>query len=418
MVTVIGLGFVGLTTALGFADAGYKVCGIEKDAVKLQSIRTGRIPFYEPRLAEALEEHLGERFAVHDSYGCVADSRYVFVCVGTPCSENGAADLSYIFSALDDCLAVLNKNRSDCNPVFVIKSTVPPSTTFGAVKNHIAERGFVVGEDCCLANNPEFLREGHAWEDFTKPDRIVIGTDHAVAGERLRELYRPFNAPVHIVSGNTAEFIKYASNATLAALISFSNELAELAETIGDIQVADAFHILHEDERWHNGVMRTYLYPGCGYGGYCLPKDTAALSAAAASKGMDTAILNAVINRNGSMPYSIAKRIAEHADKDGTIGILGLSFKPGSDDVRESSSAKVIAELSKMGFRKFAAYDPVANDMFARTYDLDAAIAYAGSMDEVLERGNPVVILTAWEEFKSLKDQKTDTLILDYRYML
>ena len=135
MVTVIGLGFVGLTTALGFADARYQVCGIEKDAVKLQSIRTGRIPFYEPGLAEALEKHLGERFAVHDSYDCVADSRYVFVCVGTPCSENGEADLSYIFRALDDCLAVLNKNRSDYNPVFIIKSTVPPSTTFETIKN-------------------------------------------------------------------------------------------------------------------------------------------------------------------------------------------------------------------------------------------------------------------------------------------
>ena len=418
MVTVIGLGFVGLTTALGFADAGYQVCGIEKDAVKLQSIRTGRIPFYEPGLAEALEKHLGERFAVHDSYDCIADSKYVFVCVGTPCSKNGEADLSYIFSALDDCLAVLNKNRSDCNPVFIIKSTVPPSTTFETIKKHIEDKGFMVGKDCHLANNPEFLREGHAWSDFTEPDRIVIGTEDSAVGERMRELYSPFDAPVHIVSGNTAEFIKYASNATLAALIRFSNELAELAETIGDIQVADAFRILHEDERWHNGVMRTYLYPGCGYGGYCLPKDTVALSSVAKLNGMNPGILNEVIQRNVSMPESIASRIAKHAPENATIGILGLSFKPGSDDVRESSSAKIIMELTKMGYRSFVAYDPVANDAFRKTYKTDADIRFADSVDKVLEECDPAVILTAWEEFKSLKDQKTDTLILDYRYML
>ena len=418
MVTVIGLGFVGLTTALGFADAGYQVCGIEKDAVKLQSIRTGRIPFYEPGLAEALEKHLGERFAVHDSYDCIADSRYVFVCVGTPCSKNGEADLSYIFSVLDDCLAVLNKNRSDCNPVFIIKSTVPPSTTFETIKKHIEDKGFMVGKDCHLANNPEFLREGHAWSDFTEPDRIVIGTEDSAVGERMRELYSPFDAPVHIVSGNTAEFIKYASNATLAALISFSNELAELAETIGDIQVADAFRILHEDERWHNGVMRTYLYPGCGYGGYCLPKDTTALSHFAKSKGVDTAILNEVINRNETMPRSIAERIAKHADGDGTIGILGLSFKPGSDDVRESSSAKVISELIKLGYRRFVAYDPVANAVFSNTYKWDAEIDYAINMNEVIARSNPVVILTAWEEFKTINNDSNKVCILDYRYIL
>ena len=417
-ITVIGLGFVGLTTALGFADIGFRVYGIEKNAERANCINAGQLPFFEPGLDNAIKALIGSNFTVYDIYDSVLDSKYVFFCVGTPFGDDGQADLSYIFGALDSCLDVLKTSKAENRPVFIIKSTVPPSTTFGRIKKYIEEKGFVVGKDLYLANNPEFLREGYAWEDFTKPDRIVIGCDDDYVATAMAELYAPFNTPIHFVTGNTAEFIKYVSNATLATLISFSNEMAELAETIGDIETSQAFRILHEDGRWHNGKMSTYLYPGCGYGGYCLPKDTTALSRFAKTKGMDTAILNEVINRNETMPHSVAERITKHADKDGTIGILGLSFKPSSDDVRESSSAKIILELIKLGYRHFVVYDPVANDVFAKTYRLNAEIDYAKNMNEVMAKGNPVVILTAWDEFRSLKNVETKIQVLDYRYML
>ncbi len=417
MITVVGLGFVGLTTALGFAEKGNKVVGIEINSERRETIKAGIVPFYEKGLKKPLKDNIGNRLIVNEDYKSVKDSEYVFFCVGTPAKETGEADLAYLFLAIDNCLVEVGKNKKE-PPVFVIKSTVPPSTTFGKVAEYIEKKGFEIGKDIYLANNPEFLREGYCWEDFMYPGRIVVGDEEEHTGREMEKLYKSFNAPIHIVSGNTAEFIKYLSNSMLACMISFSNEMAEIAEKIGNIHISEAFHILHEDERWNNAPMTSYLYPGCGYGGYCLPKDTVALSNIAKAYDVKTDLLDSVIERNNLMPRSIANRIATHVNKDQTIGILGLSFKPGSDDVRACASAKVINNLIEMGYEKFTAFDPVANEIFEETYKLGRYITYKSSIKDVIDSANVTVILTGWEEFKTLKNIQDGIVILDYRYIL
>ena len=416
MITVVGLGIVGLTTALGFAEKGYDVTGVEKDKVRRETIASGKVPFYEEGLEKPLTAHTGKNFIVSDSFEAVKKSDYIFFCVGTPAGEDGEADLTHLYAALDESLGVLSKEKKNV-PIIVVKSTVPPSTTFGKVAKYIENKGFVIGKDVYLANNPEFLREGYCWEDFMYPGRIVIGAEDEYTRREMRKLYEPFKAPIHTVSGNTAEFIKYVSNSMLATMISFSNEMAEVADSIGNIETAEAFHILHEDERWNNAPMKAYIYPGCGYGGYCLPKDTVALSKIAKNYGTDTAILNQVIERNNSMAQSIANRIAKSVGKNDVIGILGLSFKPGSDDVRESASAKVIKKLIEMGYTRFVAYDPVANLLFKQTYSFSDSIKFTDSAEKVIKESQMAVILTGWEEFKSIcnDDRKK---VLDFRYIL
>lgn len=414
MITVIGLGFVGLTTAVGFAHFGYEVCGVEKNQYRRSEISQKRLPFYEPGLDEALVQHMGGNFNVADNFESVGKSEYVFLCVGTPCGENGEADLTDLFKAIDECIEHLGNNA----PILIVKSTVPPSTTFGKIKEYIKSKGLEIGRDIYLANNPEFLREGYCWQDFTEPGRIVVGVEDDYVRKKMTELYEPFNAPIRVVTGNTAEFIKYVSNSFLATMISFSNEMAEVADAIGDIQIGHAFKILHEDERWGGCNMTSYLYPGCGYGGYCLPKDTVALSNIARANDVETKILNQVIERNNDMSKSIARRISKHVDKDQAIGILGLSFKPGSDDVRETSSYKIMKELAEMGYNNFVAYDPLANKAFKETYNIAADVEYKETLSEAYKAADILVILTAWPEFKELKNKSLDKEILDYRYLL
>lgn len=417
MITVIGLGFVGLTTALGFAHHGYKVYGIEKNVERKNQIEQKIMPFYEPGLDKALSTHLNNNFFVEDNVKeVVNNSKYIFLCVGTPCKQSGEADLSDLFRAIDMCIPYINAEKKT---IFIIKSTVPPSTTFGRIKEYMEAKQLKIGENVFLANNPEFLREGYSWEDFINPGRIVVGAEDEYTKENMHEIYNCFKAPIHLVTGNTAEFIKYVSNSLLATMISFSNEMAEVAENIGDIQTGQAFKILHEDERWNNCNMTSYVYPGCGYGGYCLPKDTVALSNIAKSNGIETRILDEVIYRNNNMPSSIANRISKQVPISQRIGILGLSFKPDSDDVRACISYKVINELIKLGYNDFFAYDPIATENFKKYYEINATINYAYSLDEICNKSDTLIVLTAWSEFKDIhKLTEQGKTVLDYRYMI
>lgn len=246
-ITVFGLGFVGLTTALGFAHFGCKVYGVDVDESRKNILRGGRLPFLEPHMDEILNAHLDKNFFVTDDVAsAVSDSEIIFYCVGTPYGEDGSADLKYLFAAIDTTIdSVADKNFR----VLVTKSTIPPSTTaeriFPYVQLKCGDKNFAV------ANNPEFLREGHCWDDFINADRIVIGTDDVRAKKILTELYAPMNIPIKCVTPSTGEFIKYLSNTLLATLISFSNEMAQIADTIGGIDVAEAFKILHMDKRWN-----------------------------------------------------------------------------------------------------------------------------------------------------------------------
>ncbi len=413
VVTVFGLGFVGLTTAVGFAEKGVTVYGIDVNTKRMDILKKGKLPFHEPGLDEALVRNLGKNFQLtEDAASAVAVSDCVYYCVGTPYGEGGEADLTYLYGAIDTTLQACKDGRYR---VLVTKSTIPPSTTSEKIIPYIQSKGFELGKQLGVANNPEFLREGTCWEDFMHADRIVLGVSDDRASKILLELYDGFDIPKFCVSLNTGEFIKYLSNTLLATLISYSNEMAQLADTIGEIDVAQAFRILHMDKRWNGCNMTSYVYPGCGYGGYCLPKDTNAIYALGKAKGFDGQILKNVIAVNDRRPEYMTAQIEENIEKDSCIGILGLSFKPESDDVRDTPAAKVISGLVDDGYTNIIAYDPLAMEEFRQHYDLP--IIYEDSKAKVLDKADEVVILTAWKEFADIQSL-TEERIVDCRYML
>src|SRR5574344_541689 len=424
VITVFGLGFVGLTTALGFSEYGHKVYGVEVDLKRLETIKSGKLPFLEPGLDKALTRHLNKSFfpVTTDQLSvAIAESECIYYCVGTPYGKDGRADLGYLFSAVDQTLKLINDGRFR---VLVVKSTIPPSTTSQKIIPFIegwgVENGrdnFIVGKEIGVANNPEFLREGYCWSDFMEPDRIVLGVSDLKSEKKLRELYSCVGVPVKCVSLNTGEYIKYLSNTLLATLISFSNEMSVIADQFGGIDVASAFRILHLDKRWNGCNMASYVYPGCGYGGYCLPKDTNALYSLTKSAGFDAQILKNVIATNDGIPHVISNKIVKelNGNLEMKVGILGLSFKPYSDDVRDAPSAKIISCLLQAGCNNIYAYDPVANEEFKKHYDMP--VKYYTDYKQILEEADVLVIATAWPEFREIRSL-TDKRVIDCRYML
>lgn len=415
VITVFGLGFVGLTTALGFAEIGHKVYGVEANKQRFDTISSGKLPFMEPGMDDALTRHLDKAFIPCNDIGAaIAESDCVYYCVGTPYGTDGQADLTYLYKAIEQTLEVIDDDKFR---VLVTKSTIPPSTTSSKIIPFIEGKGFRVGDSLGVANNPEFLREGYCWDDFMNADRIVLGVSDKRSEDMLRGIYANMDVPVFCVSLSTGEFIKYLSNTLLATLISYSNEMSIIADTIGGIDIATAFKILHMDKRWGGCSMTSYVYPGCGYGGYCLPKDTNALYAVAKNAGFDPQILKNVIATNDGMPAFMADKIIRAAgtDKNAAIGILGLSFKPESDDTRDAPSAKIIRELNSRGYKNIIGYDPVAMPEFREYYKMDYCCAE--SYGECVSRADVLVIATAWKEFSDLP-KITDKPIVDCRYML
>lgn len=415
-IAVIGLGFVGLTTALGFARKGFTVRGFDAAERITKSLRAGKLLFHEPNLPEQLKALFGKKFFITGSLlEAVADADVIFYCVGTPQSERGAADVSYLQRAISDTLKALPRGRK---PVLVIKSTVPPGTTAREIVPLFAKAGRTIGRDIGLANNPEFLREGVAWEDFIGPDRVVIGAADDFSFKPVAALYQPFNTQVCQVTRTGAEFIKSVSNALLASLVSFSNEASMIADAIGDIDVKSAFQVLHLDRRWTGapGKMASYLFPGCGFGGYCLPKDIAALKYAAQKAGARTDVLGAVIAANNSIANHFVQKIVRATKPTTRIGILGLSFKPGSDDVRETPAARIIELLLKAGRKNIVAFDPMSNESYARYYN--HPIKYAGSLKQLAAQAEVMALLTAWPEFRAAKKLFGRKKVFDGRYCL
>jgi UDPglucose 6-dehydrogenase len=416
MITILGLGFVGLTTGLGFAKKGFKTYGFDIDEERLSRLKNYDIPFFEPYLEDVIKETLNKSFFLDASFEeAIKNSEAIFLCVGTPSKEDGSADLTYLFKAIDQILDVQTPKFQ----VIITKSTVPPSTVSKKVIPYVnqaleSKENRHVG----FASNPEFLREGYCWEDFMNPDRIVVGVEGEEAKNILDKIYKPFDAPIHYVSYNTSEYIKYLSNTLLSTLISYSNEMSMIADVIGDIDVPNAFRILHQDKRWYGSPagMSKYVYPGCGYGGYCLPKDTSAIASISSENGFDTPILNANLDINNKIKHFIANKIESEVGKDETIGILGLSFKPNSDDVRITPTKEIISMLFDKGFQSIHAYDPVSNDEFKKYYP-DLQIKYCNSLEEVVEKSDNLVVLTGWKEFLENKEMISTKKIFDYRYI-
>jgi len=408
-IVVMGLGFVGLTTALGFAEKGHTVLGYDPNKEKTAELASGKVSLYEPNLTEALSRHLGGNFNILTALQEVtADIQAIFLCVGTPCGDDGAVDLRYVFNALDMLVPTLR--HDSFNGIIIIKSTVPPGTTKTKIIPYLREKKINVS----VVSNPEFLREGYCWNDFMNPDRIVCGTEDPSAADIIKAVYKDFNAPIITTSLNTAEFIKYLSNNMLANMVSFSNEMSMIAHAIGDISVKQAFETLHLDWRWNNAGMRHYVYPGCGFGGYCLPKDLEAMIAHAKNYGITPALLESVQIVNRSMPSFFANQIT--ADVSENIGVLGLSFKPKSGDVRSTPAADIISALIKKGYKSLYVYDPKAKKTFQKEFSF--SVNYCESADGVCEQAKTVIIVTAWPQFKGIDKQWPDVKFIDGRYML
>jgi UDPglucose 6-dehydrogenase len=414
VVSVFGLGFVGLTTSLGLSEIGHKVYGYENNQSRSNMILAGKLPFLEPGLDLALEKHLNVDFFVQELNPIsINESDVIFFCVGTPYSENGEADLNYLFQALNSTLELLDNTKKR---VLVIKSTIPPSTTKDKIIPFVMGKHFDYNTRLFVANNPEFLREGYCWNDFMNSDRIVVGSESEEAHNILKQLYMNLNSPFYSVSTTTGEYIKYLSNTLLANLISFSNEMSMIANSIGGIDIKKAFNILHMDKRWANNSMKNYVYPGCGFGGYCLPKDTSAMYAVSVNKGYEPMLLkNSIEINNKIIPHLFSQVISKVKDLNSTIGILGLSFKPNSDDVRDSPSAKFIKLLNDNGYNNIYCYDPVAIHEFKKTYKLNCH--YTTDLNGLLEKTENFILLTAWEEFKLIK-LKPSQKLFDFRYFL
>lgn len=413
-IAIFGLGFVGLTTAVGFAkkNKDMKIYGYEIARDKLELLKNAKVPFVEEGLDTALKDVLGENLVISgDIKEVLENADIIFYCIGTPMGEDGSADLSYLLKAIGDTIEY--KNLLGDNPLLVIKSTIPPTSLSEVFAPYIKS----LGASLSLANNPEFLREGYAYSDFINPDRIVAGVfDNDInAREKLEMVYKSFKSKIIFTNPNTAEFIKYLSNTMLSMMISYSNEMSMIAKALGDIDIKEAFKTLHLDKRFYGNPsnITSYLYPGLGFGGYCLPKDTLALYKKSKIKGYESKLIKEILDINDKIIDFHINTIDENINT--SIGILGLSFKPNSDDVRDSKSYILIKKLLEMGYKNIHAFDPISNEIFHNTYKLN--IKYHSSLHSIIKSCESLIISSAWSEFKDLESKVLDKKIYNFRYI-
>ena len=400
-IAMIGAGYVGLVSAACFSEFGSDVVCIEADRARLDSLLAGEIPFFEPGLQGLVERNTGAgRLAFSGSVGDACGAGIIFLAVGTPRqAQNGQADLGALEAALRQVAGVLENDRYS---VLVTKSTVPVGTA-RMLETILAEErpDLVAGRDIDVASNPEFLREGSAIEDFMRPDRVVLGVDSDAAWTVLSDLYAPLSlreVPVLRTDRETAELIKYATNGFLATKITFINEIADLRERVG-ANVADVARGLGMDGR----IGPKFLHPGPGYGGSCLPKDTAALAASGREHDAPLRIVEAVAEANEHRRHQIADRVslAMGGDLHGRrVAVLGLTFKPETDDMREAVSRVVLPELQRRGAR-VCAYDPVAIAAAAKLPEF-AGVKFAPSAEAAIEGADALLLLTEWNEFRGM----------------
>ena len=406
-VSIIGSGYVGLVTGIGLAELGNEVIFVDIDKNKIGLINSAEPPTYEKGLKELMQEDKERYYATTDYYEAISKSEITFICVGTPSKEDGSIDLRYIESAsrgIGEALA----NKEDFH-VVVVKSTVIPGTTEDVVKPIIEkESGKKAFKDFGLAMNPEFLREGNAVEDFFNPDRIVIGVKDDKTKLILEELYRQFRCPKIFTDIRTAEMIKYVSNAFLATKISFANEIGNICKKLG-VDVYKVFEGVGLDHR----INPSFFRAGIGFGGSCFPKDVKALIRKAEELGEEPKILKAVIEVNEKQPLILVELLKKYVPnlRDKRIGILGLAFKPDTDDVRESRAIPIVGALIDKG-AKIIAYDPKAMNNFAKIFP---QIDYAKSAQEVIDKSDAVLIVTEWGEFEKL--DYSGKIVIDGRRM-
>lgn len=392
-ISIIGTGYVGLVTGTCFAKLGNRVICVDIDKKKVQLINDGISPIYEEGLDDVLAENKNNIEATTDYENAVNNSDVTFICVGTPSESDGGIDLSFV---KDATIAIAKQlKKKDGWHLVVMKSTVLPGTTKDVVLPLLEKHsGKKAGQDFGLAMNPEFLKEGVAVNDFLKPDRIVIGFYDEGSRDMLRELYKDFSCPIVETTLSAAEMIKYASNAFLATKISFINEIGNMCKKL-DIDAYEVADGVGLDKR----IGRVFLDSGIGWGGSCFPKDLDALIVWAKKNGEIPRIIESVVEVNELQPLKLVEILKKHIPslKGKTIGVLGLAFKPDTDDIRESKAIPIVGELLKQG-AQVKAYDPKATENFKELYP---QIEYCSSADEVLQ-SDAILITTKWDEFKTL----------------
>ncbi|WP_166255274.1 UDP-glucose dehydrogenase family protein [Marinobacter salicampi] len=417
-ITIFGTGYVGLVTGACLADVGHDVMCMDVDEQKIAKLKNGQIPIYEPGL-ESIVSHNVEAGRLQfstDTKAAVEHGLLQFIAVGTPPDEDGSADLQYVTAVAKS----IGEYMTDYT-VIVDKSTVPVGTgdkVVAAARASLDKRGLELEFD--VVSNPEFLKEGAAVNDFMKPDRIIIGSDSERAQEVLREVYYPFNRNhdrMIYMDRRSAELTKYAANAMLATKISFMNEVANLAERLGaDIEAVRRG--IGSDPR----IGYHFIYPGCGYGGSCFPKDVTALSRTARDCDYEAKLLNAVEAVNAAQKYVLFDKVSHYFGgnlKGKTIALWGLAFKPNTDDMREASARVLMENLWKAG-AKVQAFDPEAMAETQRLYPDEDNLHLCGTKEQALKGADALVICTEWKEFRSpdfgaIKTALSEPVIFDGR---
>jgi UDPglucose 6-dehydrogenase len=408
-VSIVGTGYVGLVTGACLADFGHDVICVDVDPRKVDMINSAQAPIHEKGLPELLQRNSGQRLrAVTNLVEAVAATELTFIAVGTPASA-GQIDLRYVEGAASEIGAALRQKTG--NHAVVVKSTVIPGTTVGAVRAALERAsGKSAGDGFGLGMNPEFLTEGTAVADFSHPDRLVLGSMDAHTHDALHELYSSFDAAVPRIVTNptTAEMIKYASNAVLATLISFSNEIARLCSAVGGVDAIDVMRGVHQASYFTmrrgddslTAPITSFIEPGCGFGGSCLPKDVTALIGQGREKGLTMSLLQSVLDINRGQPEEVMHLIRRHFSSlvDVPVAVLGIAFKPDTDDVRESPAFPVIRRLKAEGAR-LTAYDPVARP---HGHEDLVGVNVVESLREAVAEAKIIILVTRWPEFSDL----------------
>ncbi len=434
-ISIIGTGYVGLVTGACFAEIGHDCVCVDLDAGKVERINRGEPPIHENGLEALLKRHVGHRLrATTDLHAAVLESEITFIAVGTPSVDSPQhghrIDLGYIREAARQ-IGVALRDKRDYH-VVVVKSTVVPGTTDDVVRPALEQAsGKRAGADFGVGMNPEFLTEGVAVDDFMQPDRIVLGgmDERSIAVQR--KVYAAFtDTPTLATNNKTAEMIKYASNAVLATMISFANEFGNLCSALGDVDIADVMQGVHmaryftsrlPDGSAVKAPITSFLWAGCGYGGSCLPKDTRALSAHGAAHGAPMPLLDAVISTNEAQPARMIALLEKHLTplEGRRVALLGLAFKPDTDDMRESPAIPIARALVERGAR-VKGYDPIARD--TARLALPAQVELVDSLESALTGIDAAMLITRWDEFRNVPNllaaRRDAPVLIDGRRML
>ena len=411
--SIVGSGYVGTTVAACFADLGHSVTNIDIDEDIVEQLNDGQAPIHEPGLDDLVAEHGGTRLTATTDYGAVRETDATFLALPTPSRPDGSIDTS-IIEAGARSLGEALESKDDYHLV-VVKSTVVPGTTEDVLGSIIEDAsGKTRGEDFDVAMNPEFLREGSAVEDFLGPDKVVLGTENERANERLSAVFEPLiesSDPAVVETGiREAEMIKYANNAFLATKVSLVNELGNICKEY-DVDAYEVMDAIGLDDR----IGERFLRSGVGWGGSCFPKDTAALVAAAHEKGYEPSLVEAAIEVNEKQPKRLLELLEDHVPLQGKhIAVLGLAFKPGTDDVRNSRAIPIIEGLQDGG-ATVVAYDPVATENMREHFP---DIEYVDSARAALDGADGALVVTDWDEFAALDDEfdsMRDRVVVDGR---